>query len=77
MFEGGTTELSLSKVIWMRERPVPRMSRNCLGLDVRDIGQNLVPTPPAIITAKCSEELLMSVKVNTVIRVTSATPSGS
>ena len=31
--------------------PVPRMSKNCLGSAVRDMGQNLEPMPPAMMTA--------------------------
>ena len=41
--------------------PVPRMSRNCLGLEFLDIGQNLLPIPPAMMTANVCSGLFMIV----------------
>ena len=73
MFSLGIVAFNLANVIWINDWPVPRMSRNCLGLDVLDIGQNLVPKPPAIITAKTSFLLLIYTNINFVICVASST----
>ncbi len=34
----------------MNDFPVPRMSRNCLGIDCRLLGQKREPMPPAMMT---------------------------
>ena len=42
--------LKRSTVICKRDLPTPNTSMNCLGISSVLIGQNLLPTPPAIIT---------------------------
>ena len=49
-FSTGTMAAKRSKVERMNDFPVPRMSRNCLGLTCRLMGQKRVPMPPAMIT---------------------------
>ena len=51
MRSAGTNFSNRSNVMRINERPVPRMSKNCLGSALRDMGQNLDPMPPAMMTA--------------------------
>ena len=50
IFCSGTIFRNRSYVSWMKLLPIPRMSRNCLGMEFLLIGQKRLPTPPAIIT---------------------------
>lgn len=52
MFSIGQIIFALSKVDCKSVSPVPRTSKNCFGLLVLDIGQNLLPIPPAIMIQK-------------------------
>lgn len=49
-FDGGHTVANLSSVSCNNERPVPSTSINCFGFSSVLIGQNLLPTPPAMMT---------------------------
>jgi hypothetical protein len=49
-FDIGHSGANLSTVIWIIVFPAPSTSTNCLGYSGVLIGQNLLPTPPAIIT---------------------------
>ena len=50
MFSGGHIGRTRSTVICSNERPIPKKSRNCLGILSREKGQKREPTPPHIIT---------------------------
>ena len=50
IFSFGHIPLNLSIVNCIKVRPTPNTSINCLGTSAVLIGQNLLPTPPAIIT---------------------------